>query len=289
MNHVTFLKSYVTLLSRNRLTFALWKLIHKLKIIKMKSILLPIVTAIILLSCPIFTFGQSPDLGSAANFALFTSVGAVTNSGISYNTKITGNVGTNSAPTITGFGNVDGQMHYVSDPASAQCAADLLLAYNTLGAAVPDSTIGVVIGNGDTLPAGIYLMPGAASLNLNLFLDAKGDPNAVFIFKTTLAFSTSANAKVNLINGALACNVFWKLDGAVTMGSGTTFRGTIISGGSISLGTNDTLEGRALTINGAILTDQVLILVVGVQFLVAQYLQRLHQLLVMLYFLLLVL
>jgi len=212
-----------------------------------------------LLFFPKINFGQAPDLGSAGNFALFTSVGAVSNSGISYNTKITGHVGSNSAPSITGFGNVNGQMHYVSDPVSSDCAADLLLAYNTLGATIPDSTIGVVIGNGDTLLAGIYLMPGAASLNLDLFLDAKGDPNAVFIFKTALAFSTSANAKVHLINGALACNVFWKLDGAVTMGNGTTFRGTIISGGAISLSTNDTLEGRALTVAGAIFTDQVLI------------------------------
>ncbi len=226
----------------------------------MKHKLLCIIVAVVtLMFFSKVNSGQAPDLGTAANFALFTSVGAVTNSGIPYLTKITGNVGTNSDPTITGFGNINGQMHYVGDPGSTQCDADLLLASNFLAASIPDSTLGVVIGNGDTLPPGIYLMPGAASLNLGLTLDAEGDPNAVFIFKTALAFSSGANSKIYLINGAQACNVFWKLDGAVTLGTGTTMRGTIISGGLISLSSGDTLEGRALTTNGAILTDNVLV------------------------------
>ncbi|OFY19956.1 MAG: hypothetical protein A2W98_13300 [Bacteroidetes bacterium GWF2_33_38] len=197
-------------------------------------------------------------MGTSADYALFTSVGAVTNSGTGFLTKITGNVGTNSG-IVSGFGNVNGVMTYAADALSSQCAADLLLASNFLEASIPDSTIGLVIGNGDTLKAGIYLMPGVASLNLNLVLDAQGNENALFIFKTALAFSTSANSKVILINGAKACNVFWKLNGAVDFGAGTTMRGTIVSGGAISMNSNDTLEGRALTINGAILTNGVTI------------------------------
>ena len=56
---------------------------------------------------PLVNFGQAPTLGTSANFVLFTSVGAVTNTGISH---LTGNVGTNSGSS-TGFGNVDGEMH----------------------------------------------------------------------------------------------------------------------------------------------------------------------------------
>ncbi|HWY98995.1 MAG TPA: ice-binding family protein, partial [Bacteroidia bacterium] len=159
--------------------------------------------------------------------------------------------------TITGFGNVDGVMTYSGSSLSAQCAADLLAAYDSLGKAVVDSSIGVVIG-GNSIRPGTYLMPGAASLNGTFTLDAKGKSNAVFIFKTANAFSSSANSKIRLINGALACNVFWKLDGAVTLAAGTIMRGTIVSGGAISLGTGDTLEGRALTINGAVLVDSTM-------------------------------
>ncbi|MGP8215229.1 MAG: ice-binding family protein [Bacteroidia bacterium] len=216
-----------------------------------------IVASVTLLSFPKINFGQAPDLGTAANFALFTSVGAVTNSGTTYLTHVTGNVGTNSAPTITGFGNVDGVMTYTGNSLSAQCASDLLAASDSLGKVKVDSTLGLVIG-GFTLHSGTYLMPGAASLNGILTLNAKGDSNAVFILETPDAFSSTANSKVRLINGAKACNVFWKLDGAVSIGTGNVICGTIISGGAITMGSGDTLNGRVLTTNGLILVDSLL-------------------------------
>src|SRR3954464_15852863 len=98
----------------------------------MKNKLLTIITASALLSFPTTNFAQAPPLGSAADFVLFTSVGAVGNVGI---THLTGNVGTNSGLS-TGFGNVDGQMHD-GDGVTATCSADLLIAYNLLNAAVP--------------------------------------------------------------------------------------------------------------------------------------------------------
>jgi hypothetical protein len=122
---------------------------------------------LVFLLIPLFHFGQSPTLGTAADFVLFTSVGAVTNTGI---THLTGNVGTNSGSS-TGFGNVDGVMHD-GNGTSAQCAADLLLAYNELNSAIPDYFPASLLGNGQILTAGIYSIPSTASLNLNLILDA---------------------------------------------------------------------------------------------------------------------
>ncbi|MCF8371570.1 MAG: ice-binding family protein [Bacteroidales bacterium] len=216
------------------------------------------VVTLLLFSTP--NFAQAPPLGTAADFVLFTSVGAMTNIGTyQYLTHLTGNVGTNSGSS-TNFGNVNGVMHD-GDGASNTCAGDLLLAYNFLAAAIPDSTLtNPVLGNDSTIKAGTYLMPGAVSLNLGLTLNAEGDPNAVFIFKMpaappVFAFSTSVDAKVHLINGAKACNVFWFVTGAVNMAAGTTMRGTIISGGAISMSAGDTLEGRALTINGAVIVN----------------------------------
>jgi hypothetical protein len=133
----------------------------------MKTQLRNALMAVILLLIPILNFAQAPPLGTAANFVLFTSVGAVTNVGTyKYLTHLTGNVGTNSGSS-TNFGNVNGVMHD-NDGASALCAADVLFAYNALAAAIPDSTLGPVIGNGTTLKAKTYLMPGATALNLFL-------------------------------------------------------------------------------------------------------------------------
>ena len=171
-----------------------------------------------------------------------------------YLTHLTGNVGTNSGSS-TNFGNVNGVMHD-GDGASLLCASDLLFAYNSLSALATDSTLGSVIGNGTTIRPGTYLMPGATSLSLSLTLNAQGNPSAVFVFKTpsavAYAFTADPNSKIRLINGAQACNVFWQVSGAVNIGAGATIRGNIIAHGAISMAAQDTLEGRALTVNGAI-------------------------------------
>lgn len=214
----------------------------------MKNLLLSITTGVVFLIQPFQSSGQAPNLGTAASFVLFTSIGAVGNTGQS---QITGNVGTNNG-AITGFGNVNGTMHN-ANLTTGQAAAELLIAYNLLNSAIPNYSIAPVIGNGDTLVAGVYDVSGVSTLNDTLYLDAKGDPNAVFVFKMSAAFSSNPNAKVILLNGASACNVFWKVEGAVNLGSGTFMRGNIVANnGAITLAANDTLEGRALSTNGAI-------------------------------------
>jgi hypothetical protein len=183
-------------------------------------------------------------LGAAAGFVLFTPIGAVGIDGIS---QVTGNVGSNNGG-VTISVNVNG----VIGP-SAQCAADLLNAYNLLNSSIPNFFPAPLLGNGQTLNAGVYSISGAATLNGNLILDAQNNGNAVFIFKIQGSFSTSANSKIRLINGAMACNVFWKVEGLVSMASGTTMRGTIIAkNAAINILPGDTLEGRALSTTGAV-------------------------------------
>ncbi|MCE3294532.1 MAG: hypothetical protein K0R65_246 [Crocinitomicaceae bacterium] len=203
---------------------------------------------------PALIFGQVPDLGTAANFVLFSSNGAMTNTGIS---QITGHVGTNNG-AVTGFGNVNGVMHD-TDGASAQAAVDVLAAYNDLNGRIPTFFPASLLGNGQILTAGVYQVSGASSLNLELTLNGQNDPDAIFIFQLQGPFSTNANSKIKLINGAKACNVFWKVEGLVDMAAGTTMRGTIIANNdAINLNIGDTLEGRALSTTGAITLNGVL-------------------------------
>lgn len=132
---------------------------------------------IIIMLLPTLNFAQAPNLGNTANFVLFTSNGAVTNTGSS---RLTGNVGTNNGSS-TGFGNVNGVMHD-GDLYSAQAATDLLLAYNQLNNKVPTSFPAPLLGNGQILTAGIYSISSATTLNLELILDAQGNSNALFVF-----------------------------------------------------------------------------------------------------------
>ncbi|MCF8239044.1 MAG: ice-binding family protein [Saprospiraceae bacterium] len=219
-----------------------------------KDVLLIIALTIASISIPNTTFAQAPDLGTAAGFVLFSTDGAVSHTGIS---QITGNVGTNNGSS-TGFGNVNGVMHD-GDPESAQCASDLLIAYNQLDGATPTFFPAPLLGNGQTLVPGVYSIGSAATLNLDLNLDAQGNSEAVFIIQIDGSLSTNADANVNLLNAAQACNVFWKVEGLISMASGTTMRGTLVANNAaIVLGTGNTLEGRALTTTGAITVDGVL-------------------------------
>jgi len=145
------------------------------------------------------------------------------------------------------------------DPASAQATTDLLALYAEVDATIPTLFPGILLGGGTTLTPGVYSSPGASTLNGILTLDGQTDPNALFIFHIEGAFATGANAKVNLINGAQACNVFWKIEGQVDMATGTKMRGTVIANNAaINMSVGDTLEGRALSIAGAISLDAML-------------------------------
>lgn len=191
---------------------------------------------------------QAPVLGSAANFALFSTNGAVSNTGLSH---LTGDVGTNNGSS-TNFGNVDGVMHD-SDGTTMLAAADLIIAYNQLNAAIPDFFPSSLLGNGQTLTAGTYSIGQTATLNGTLTLDGGGNANSVFIFKIQGALSSAAGAQVLLTNGALACNVFWKTEGLVDLATNTAMKGTIVANNAaIILRSGASLEGRALSTTGAV-------------------------------------
>ena len=212
------------------------------------KLLLLAVTAVTFFFSPNTNFAQAYDLGTAGKFVLFTSNGAVTNTGI---TRLTGDVGTNSGAS-TGFGNVNGVMH-TNDGATSSAAADLLTAYGELNDAIPTFSHAPLLGNGETLNAGVYFLAGTSSLDHALILDAKGDGNAVFVFQIQGAFSTTAASEVVLLNGAMACNVFWKVEGMVSMAASTVMKGNVVANNAaIDMSSGVMLEGRALSTTGAV-------------------------------------
>jgi hypothetical protein len=77
-----------------------------------------------------------------------------------------------------------------------------------------------------------------------LTLDAGGNANAVWIFQIGSSLTTSAN--VVLANGAQAKNVFWVPTLDATIGVGTDFNGTIVSGRDVTAVTGAIISGRIL-------------------------------------------
>ena len=190
-------------------------------------------------------------LGTAKSFAVLAG-SAVTNTG---NSVISGNLGVSPglvAPLVTGFppGLVNNGTQHEADPVALQAQADLTTAYLDAAGRTPFTTVPVELG-GTTLNPGVYAS-GTFGLTGTLTLDAGGDPSAVFIFTAASTLITGSGSQVKLINGASSCNVFWQVTSSATLGSGSTFVGTVMALTSIGLDTGATVDGRVLARNGAV-------------------------------------
>jgi hypothetical protein len=196
---------------------------------------------------------QAPvSLGTAANFAVL-GASTVTNTGPSV---ITGDLGVSPGTAVTGFppGTVNGTIH-AADAVAAQAQSALTAAYiDTAGRACQVALTGQDLG-GLTLTHNVHCFTSSAQLTGTLTLDAQGDPNAVFIFQIVSTLTTASGSRVNLINGAQSCNVFWQVGSSATLGTTTTFRGNILALTSITATTGATVDGRLLARNGAVTLD----------------------------------
>jgi len=145
-----------------------------------------------------------------------------------------------------------------SQPASfssAQAIQDIQTSYSQLDAIpVTNSTHPLTFGSGEILTPGVYSVGGAISIAGTLTLDGGGDPNALFIIKTSAgALNTSASTTVVLTNGAKANNVFWMTSAALGLGASTTIAGALFShGGAVAVGAGSTIIGRLFSGTGAI-------------------------------------
>ncbi|QIP11692.1 DUF3494 domain-containing protein [Spirosoma aureum] len=215
--------------------------------------------SVTLLSTVSASFGQAPNLGTAATFALFTANGAFTNSGASL---VTGDIGTNVG-AFSGFpspGTVIGNIRLPTSPEAAQAAIDVVAAYNSLTPAVCGTTIPAELSS-LTLTAGISCQNLADPTTLNGTLTLSGP--GIFIIKLNSALTTATNSTILLTNGATANNVFFQINGAATLGTGSTFKGTILATGAIVLATQASLEGRGLSTAGAITLNNNNVTVTG--------------------------
>lgn len=231
-------------------------------------------------------------LGSASVFGAFGGNAGITNQGL--NTIINnGSIGTTGASTlITGFhdgtnndiytetplnvGDVTGGI-YTAPPAPGnansftianKALSDATIAYNSISpASKPGGTDpGAGELGGLTLAPGIYKSASGTFkiTNGNLTLDAKGDPNAEWIFQTASGLTVgvagpSGARSVVMINQGLPKNVYWYVGSAATINGsgGGIMSGTIIASAGVTFSTagnavQTVLNGRALSLNASV-------------------------------------
>ena len=134
---------------------------------------------------------------------------------------------------------------------------DLDAAYNNAATRTPTETFtGTNLLGGKTLTTGVYAFTsGATDLTGTLKLNAQGNEEAVFIFQASSTLITASDSKVELINGARFCRVFWVVPSSATLGTDSTFVGHIFALTSITATTRTTVYGQLLARTGAVTLD----------------------------------
>ena len=156
---------------------------------------------------------------------------------------------TGTPPTV--LKNV-AQMDEAARQAHAAAAAAYASAISQPGAqTLSSSNLG-----GRTYTPGVYEYTGDASIAGSLVLDGARNPNAVFIFIIKGNLSVAASSDIKLEQDAKVANVFWIVEGALTVGSGAALRGNFLAQQNISLGDGSEVRGRIASLQGEVSLTQ---------------------------------
>jgi hypothetical protein len=211
-----------------------------------------------LLLAPVITSAAGPTIrpGTTTTYGVLAG-STITNTGpTTISGTAGGDVGLFPGTAYTGSGSVTitGTNH-INDSVASIAQTDLVTAYNDLGVPYPTILSSPDLA-GRTLLAGTFAATAGTLANSGkVILDAKGDPNAVFVFQAASTVITSVGSTMTLANGAQACNVYWRVGSSATIGVNSTFIGHVYALTSITANTGASITGQLLARNGAVTLD----------------------------------
>jgi hypothetical protein len=192
-------------------------------------------------------------LGAAWTFAIFagTTITNVPNVG----TYLLGDIGTFPGSALTGFppGVIYGDT-YLAGSYAEIVIGDIRKAYNNATGQASTHTSSDIDLGGLTLFPGVYKFDAAAALSAGqLFFDAQGDVDAVWIFQIGSSLNIESGTSMFFTSGlGNANNVFWAVGTSATLKEDVSFIGNILAYTSISCNARVTVNGRLLATNGEV-------------------------------------
>ncbi|WP_161889484.1 ice-binding family protein [Pontibacter russatus] len=195
-----------------------------------------------------------PQLGPLYEFNALASL-KVKNEG---GTVVHASVGASDGP-IEGFppGEIRREKH--PQTAYAKLAIAQAREVQSLLAGYP-ATATLSSGNlaGKTITPGVYHINGNATLNGKLTFNGQGQDNPLIIIKVSGKLDIE-RAEYEMLNGASGINLYWLVEGDVTVNRGASALGNVFSGSNITLNEGAQLQGRLVATEGEIrLTNNVL-------------------------------
>jgi len=217
--------------------------------IKLLRIYLPayVLSLLTLLLATNTAFAQlRPNLGTASTYAIFTGGGAI-NVVTGDTAVLTGDVGQDGAYAFNGFppSTYTGTLNR-NNSASAIAKQALIDAQTADGLVACGTVLGTTVVDGQSFDPGVYCSGGATTTVGNITFNAHGNGSAIFIVKIGGQLTAHSTTHILLSNNARAANIYWFVDGAVTVADSSSFTGTIIAKGAISFAGQSSLNGRAL-------------------------------------------
>jgi hypothetical protein len=200
---------------------------------------------------------SSVPLGDAARFAVL-GASTVTDAG---SAQVSGDLGVSPGTAVTGATVVTNGTVHSNTQAAKDAQVSARAAFNNAAGRTPTLVVGTTNlaisgpSGSNVLAPGVYSSGSSLDLTGTLKLDGQNDPNAVFIFQAGTTLTTSSSSVVELINGAQAGNVFWQIGSSATLGTYSTFVGTIVADQSITSTTGVNTTGRLLALVAAVTLD----------------------------------
>ena len=231
-------------------------------IFKRSALVLAVLVGINVILLPsISSAATKVDLGASSSFGVLAATTVTNANATTINGTAGSMVGVTPGSSVTGTATLTSGTIVTGATAPAPAAMISAQAAYTAGRnQIPTIPLAQADLGGLTLTAGHYTMtPATEGLTGNLTLDGGNNPAAVFIFDTSFALTTASASTVTLTNGAQACNIFWLIGSAATLGTGSSFVGHIIANTGVVATSGVHVAGSLVSLTASVTLDNNLI------------------------------